>query len=154
MKKLLIVPAIIGLLSTGVYATGKTKIEKFDDGDRVSYSVKNQFQADFRNATNVVWTITDNCQKAEFISKGVKKTAFYSLAGEFLGTTSHIAYSEIPADAQKEIAEKYKGYTVGQVIELQTWDTVQRFVDLKSDKEEILVRVSPTASVNFFKQVK
>ncbi|RVT97261.1 hypothetical protein EOD41_19040 [Mucilaginibacter limnophilus] len=154
MKKLFIIPVIAGLLSTGLYANAAVKNVKDDDGSRVSYSVINQFKADFRDAKNVTWTITDNCQKAEFILNGVKTTAFYNFSGDFMGTTERVAYSAVSERAQKEIAAKYKGYAVGDVIKLQTTESTQLFVDLKNDKEEVLVRVSPTSTVSFFQQVK
>lgn len=154
MKKLFIIPVIAGLLSTGLYANAAVKNVKDDDGSRVSYSVINQFKADFKDAKSVTWTITENCQKAEFVLNGVKRTAFYNFSGDFMGTTERINYSSVSERAQKEIAAKYKGYEVGDVIKLQTDDTTQIFVDLKSDKEEILVRVAPTSAVSFFQQVK
>lgn len=150
MKKLLIIPAIVGLLTTSVFAKAINK----DDESRISYSVVNQFKSDFRDAKDITWTITDNTQKAEFTVNGVRKTAFYNMSGEFMGTTQRIAYTSVSESAKKTIAAKYKGYTVGDVIQLSTNDSVQLFVDLHNAKEEILVRVSPTSSVSFFQQVK
>ncbi|WP_345209294.1 hypothetical protein [Mucilaginibacter gynuensis] len=152
MKKLLIIPAIIGLLVTGVYAADKTKVA--DKEDEVSYAVLNQFNADFSDAKNVKWTVNSNCQKAEFVVDGVKKTAFYNLQGDFLGTTQAVEYKKVSARAQKEIANKYKGYVVSSVIEMSNDESTEHFVDLKNDKEELLVRVSPTSAVYFFKQVR
>ncbi|GAA4913656.1 hypothetical protein [Mucilaginibacter defluvii] len=154
MKKLLVIPAIIGLLITGAYAADKKVKEDDDKNANVSYAVVNQFKSDFRDAENVTWTVTETTQKAEFTLDGVKMTAFYNLNGEYMGTTKQVAYKAISARAQKEIANRYKGYTVGQVIELNSGDGIQHFVDLKSSKDEILVRVAPTSAVYYFQQVK
>jgi hypothetical protein len=154
MKKLLIIPAIIGLLTTGAFAADKKVAADDDKNANVSYAVINQFKTDYRGAENVTWTVTESTQKAEFTLEGVKMTAFYNLNGEYLGTTKQVAYKAISARAQKEIATRYKAYTVGQVIELNTGDGIQHFVDLKNDKSEILVRVAPTSAVYYFQQVK
>jgi hypothetical protein len=87
--------------------------------------------------------------------------AFYNNDNEFVGVTQQADYKAIPFKAQKEIAEKYKGYTVNSVIILQSntdiredIDPTAYFVDLKNDKSEILVRVTQSATTEFFQQVK
>jgi len=158
MKKIFLTIATAALFSVSVFAAdGGKKIE----GATVSYSVQQAFSADFANATNTVWTVTKNCQKADFIIDGTKKTAFYNLAGEFLGTTQTTIYKAIPAKSQKMIADTYKGYTAGEVIVYQANEALNNdieptsyFVDLKSANHEILVRVANSGNVEFFKQVK
>ncbi|SHM05721.1 hypothetical protein [Mucilaginibacter sp. OK098] len=158
MKKIFLTIATAALFSVSVFAAdGGKKIE----GATVSYSVQQAFSADFANATNTVWTVTKNCQKADFIIDGTKKTAFYNLAGDFLGTTQTTIYKAIPAKSQKMIADNYKGYTAGEVIVYQANEALNNdiestsyFVDLKSASHEILVRVANSGNVEFFKQVK
>jgi hypothetical protein len=158
MKKIFLTLATAGILTTSAFA-------KIDGGKKtetatVSYSVQNEFDEQFDNATSVKWTVTSNCQKASFLLNGSQMTAFYNLQGEYIGVTEDVAYSAIGSKAQKEIAEKYKGFTAGEVIKLITndptanFDQVVYFVDLKNDSSEELVRVTPSEDVYFFKQVK
>ncbi len=158
MKKIFLTIAAVGILGTSAFA-------KIDGGKKaetvtVSFSVQTEFDEQFSDATNVVWSITPNCQKATFVEEGVAKTAFYNLQGEYLGVTENVAYASISAKAQKEISVKYEGYKVGDVIKLTTNDTnagfdqTVYFVDLKNDTNEVLLRVTPSAGVFFFKQVK
>ena|ERR1700744_3674154 len=158
MKKIFLTLAAVGILATSAFA-------KIDGGKKtepvtISFSVQTQFDEQFSDATGVVWTVTPNCQKATFTEEGVQKTAFYNLQGEYLGVTQAVDYSTIADRAQKEIAAKYNGYKVGEVIKLITNDTnagfdqTVYFVDLKNDTSEVLLRVTPTANVFFFKQVK
>jgi hypothetical protein len=158
MKKLFITAAIATLFSASVFADG-TKKAKTEVN--VSYSVLNQFTADFSDASNVVWTVNGSFQKADFISGDVKKTAFYNLQGQFVALTQDVDARAIPAKAQKEIAEDYKGYTVNEVIVIQNntelnpdADETAYFVDLKSDTKEVLVKITPEAHIEFYKQVK
>ncbi|HVW95015.1 MAG TPA: hypothetical protein VHA56_03520 [Mucilaginibacter sp.] len=158
MKKIFLTIATAALFSVSVFAADGSK--KFDGGT-ASYAVQQQFNADFADATNAVWTVTKNCQKVDFIIDGTKKTAFYTLSGDFLGTTQTTVYKAIPAKSQQLIADQYKDYTPGEVIVYQANVAVNSdieptsyFVDLKNEKHEVLVRVANSGNIEFFKQVK
>ena len=88
-------------------------------------------------------------------------TAFYNLQGEFVAVTQDADVRAIPAAAKKEIAEKYAGYAVKEVIVVQAntdlnpdADETAYFVDLKSDTKEVLVKLTAEAHVEFYKEVK
>jgi len=160
MKKIFLTIATAALLSVNVFAADGGK-KASESANTATYAVQQQFTADFAGAENVVWTITKNVQKATFVIDGAKKTAFYNLSGEYLGTTQVVAYSAIPAKTQKLIADTYKGYEAGDVIVYQTNEAVNSeidptsyFVDLKNSDHEILVRVTTSGKLEFFKQVK
>ena len=158
MKKLFITAAIATMFSASVFADGT---KKSNTPVNVSYTVLNQFNADFADAKNVVWTVNKNFQKADFVSEGVKMTAFYNLLGQFVALTQSIDAKAIPAKTQQEIAEKYKGYAVKDVIVLQNntetnpdADETAYFVDLKNDTKEVLVKINADAHIEFYKEVK
>ena len=160
MKKIFITTAIAAMFSASVFAADGGK-KSNETTANVSYSVVQAFNSDFATAKDIVWTKNKNCQKADFYVDGVKRTAFYSLTGDFLGTTQTVSYKAIPAKSQKLIAEQYKGYTAGNVIVYQTneelndsIEATSYFVDLKKNDAEVLVRVTNTGSVEFFKTVK
>ncbi|MDP9047866.1 MAG: hypothetical protein M3N14_07000 [Bacteroidota bacterium] len=161
MKKIFLTFATAALFSVTAFAAGGGKKATETTTATASYTVTQEFNADFSGAQSVVWTVDKNCQKADFIIDGVKKTAFYNLAGDFLGTTQIVGYNAIPAKSQQLIAENYKDYNASGVIVFQanvsvndTIDPTSYFVDLKSDKHEVLVRVTSTGGVDFFEQVK
>jgi hypothetical protein len=159
MKKLFITAATAILFSVSAFAATGIKTNITGE-ENVSYTVLNQFHADYSGATEADWKVDRNCQKVTFLLDGTKMTAFYSLAGDFMGTTQDVTYKVIPADAQKEIASKYAGYEVTQVIKYQNdgsnrdVDALTYFVDMKKADSEIVVRVTPGESVHFFKKVK
>jgi hypothetical protein len=172
MKKVYITALLIGSLSiSSVFAMdgGKKDKDKAKAEANVSNTVLNQFAYEFKDAKGVTWTVDANCQKALFTFEGKEMTAFYSLSGDYMGVTHAITITKIPAEAQKEITEKYAAYTIGDVIEFQPAvtnsasiynfssyadDEKVYFVDLKNTKEEFLLRVTSNASVFFFKQIK
>ncbi|OJW18446.1 hypothetical protein [Mucilaginibacter sp. 44-25] len=156
MKKLFITTAIAALLSVNVFAGDK--IVKAEGGnDNVPSYVVSQFQNDFIGAENVTWKVTRDFRKATFTVDGVQKSAFYNLRGEFMGLTENVQYRALPVAAQKTIAAKFQGYFANEIIKLENENNVEPtvyFVDLKNDKEEVLVRVTPTGSVYPFQKVK
>jgi hypothetical protein len=170
MKKLFITAILFSSLTVGAFAADGGKKKDNSNSESVSYTVLNQFAYDFKDAKDILWRVDGNCQKADFTFEGKKLTAFYSLAGEYMGVTRSVEYKIVPAAAQKEIASQYTGYTIGEVIELQPKATSASalepyatsaaddakvfFVDLKNEKEEILVKVTTSADVYFFKQIK
>lgn len=159
MKKIFLTFATAALFSVNAFATGGGK-KANETTVNVSYTVQHQFAQDFSEAQNVTWTVTKNCQKADFTIDGTKKTAFYNLSGDFLGTTQVIGYNAIPAKSKKQIADQYKNYTADGVIVYQanqslndSIDPTSYFVDLKSSSHEVLVQVTSDGSVEFFQQV-
>ena len=160
MKKIFLTIATAALFSVSAFAAdGGKKVN--ESAANVSYAVQQEFNTDFANASNTIWTVTKNCVKADFYVDGDKKTAFYNLSGDFLGTTQTIPYTSIPAKTKKIIANDYKGYTANNVIVYQanqtlddTIDANSYFVDLKSSDHEILVKITESGNVDFFKQVK
>ncbi|MDB5007656.1 MAG: hypothetical protein JWP45_2049 [Mucilaginibacter sp.] len=159
MKKIFLTIATAALLSVNVFAADGGK--KVETTANVSYGVQHAFTADFAGATNVSWTVNKNCQKADFVLDGSKRTAFYNLAGDFLGVTQYVSYDAIPFKSKKLISENYKGYQAAGVIVYQANEAVTAdidpttyFVDLKSADHEALVRVTGSGNVEFFKQVK
>ncbi|HEY5326397.1 MAG TPA: hypothetical protein VIJ27_05310 [Mucilaginibacter sp.] len=160
MKKIFLTIATAALFSVTVFAADGGK-KTTGASVNISYAVQQEFATDFTDAENVVWTVTKNCQKADFTVYGVKKTAFYNFTGDFLGTTQVIGYNAIPGKSQKLIADIYKDYTAVNVIVYQANESINSdiaptsyFVDLKSSAHEVLVRVTETGGIVFFKQVQ
>jgi len=158
MKKLFITAAIATMFSASVFADGN---KKANNTVNVSYSVLTQFGADFADAKSVTWSVNKNFQKADFVLGDSKMTAFYNFKGEFVALTQDVDAKAIPAKAQAEIAEQYKGYAVNEVIVVQNntelnadADETAYFVDLKSDTKEVLVKITPSAHIEFYKEVK
>ena len=165
MKKVFLTVAIAATLTTGAFAVGSTKNTIADT--KVSYAVQHQFDAEFHDAENVTWSNTANGLKAQFILDDVKMAAFYDKVGDFIGSTEEVTYKTLPSSAKKEIAAAYKGYFATEIVKFQGNDTPSAYeritgddqtsayyVDLKSDKEEVLLKVTSRGDVSLYKQVK
>lgn len=160
MKKLFITAAIATMFSVTAFAAnggGKTTITSGED--KISGTVLNQFSAEFKDAKNAAWTVTAKCEKVTFTLDGAKMTAFYDLAGTYLGATQAIEFKAIPFASQEEITEKYKGYAVKEVIKYENEDVdadspKAYFVDMKKADSEVILKVTADEKVTVFKTVK
>ncbi len=165
MKKVFLTVAIAATLTTGAFAVGSTKNTIADT--KVSYAVQHQFDTEFHDAERVTWSSTANGLKADFVMDDVKMTAFYDKVGDFIGSTEDVTFKTLPSTAKREIAAKYKGYFAAEVMKFQGNDTPTAYeritaddqssayyVDLKSEKEEVLLKVTSRGDVSLYKQVK
>jgi len=155
MKKLFITAAIATMFSVTAFADGGKKA-KAEGEKNVSYTALNKFSADFENATNVVWTVTPNCQKVDFVTESGKFTAFYDLDGEYLGRTQEISILLMPEANRKEIKAKYGDYTVSHVIKYEnnSVEPLVYFVDLVKADKEIVLKAVPNQNLAFFQAIK
>ncbi|MXV16205.1 hypothetical protein [Hufsiella ginkgonis] len=157
MKKLLIATLFLAMTAS-TYAA--TDVKADDDSKSISYTVLNQFAAEFSDATNVVWTLTTQFQKASFVSNGDKISAYYSPLGDYLGATKFVSIDVVPAKAKAEIAKKYEGYTVSYAIQVisrpyvanATDDTGSYWVDITDGKKELYLKVTPFGGIELIKE--
>lgn len=151
--------AVLTLSYTSFAATG-SKLP--DDGDKVFYTVKNQFSNEFNSAENVKWTVNNQFQKAEFSIDGVKMSAYYDTTGQYIGFSKEITFNELPASARKELAATYKGFFADQVLRFEDASAspaLQRyvsndetyFVKLSKDAQQYTIKVSPDSSIEVIK---
>ena len=142
-------------------------LAKLEKGS-VSEVAKQQFNSDFGNIPDVQWKRSVNFDEATFTQDGRQKTAYYDSHGKLAGTTTLVAYPEIPIKGQNEINTKYKDYTPGSVIffndneandtdmvlyGVQFDDADCYFVELTKGPETIIVRVDTHGFTSMFKKL-
>ena len=160
MKKAIIAAILISTFSVAAFAANGGKVaDKKTGEEKVSNEVVNEFNADFKDAKNPVWIVTSNSQKVTFTINGEQKSAFYDLAGKYMGLTQTITLKDIPYYAQENIDNDYKGYTVGQVLKYESNGSADQarvtyFVDLKKANSELLIKVIPGDKPELYKTIK
>lgn len=138
------------------------------EGNVVSELAKSNFNMDFKNVSDAQWKRTENYDEVSFTMNGAKMKAFYGDDGVLVGTTQRKTFADISPVAQKEIKEKYAGYTIGPVIffddnaasdtDMILWATQFNdedlyFVELTKGTEKIIVKVNEENEVSFFKKL-
>jgi hypothetical protein len=158
MKKLFITAAIATMFSITALAADGGKKNTTEAG--INTTALTHFATDFKDITDVTWSISANCQKATFLKDGVTTTAFYDLSGQFIGTTNKVDYAIISENDKEVIAKKYAGYKVVEVIKFNyagpndEVNPLVYFIDLKKDASEIVLKTSPGEGLSFYKKIK
>jgi hypothetical protein len=141
----------------------------------VSVFTRNQFVSDFPDATNIRFEKMDAFDEVNYSQKGRKITAYYDVNSELVGTLRNRSFRNLPASAQTEIVNKYPGYAVVGVVRFNTnGDEVSNldnnlelpfngdssdesshyFVELKNGNKAIVLMVSLSGEVSFFRTMK
>jgi hypothetical protein len=138
-------------------------------GSNASEQSKATFYEQFGNVQDVQWVRQDYFDMATFTRDGQQMKAYFDNDGELVGTSIQTNMKALPMKAQLEIAKKYGGYTVGDVIlyddnneqisdiilfgtQMESADNY--FVELKKDSKRVILEVSPEARVTLFKELK
>lgn len=138
------------------------------EGSVVSEMSKKAFSADFGNVPNVKWKRALYLDEAVFTKGGKEMKAYYDYDSKLVGTSSIKTFADIPPSAQKEIKEKYKDYSIGEVVffddnevnetDMLLWNTQfddedNYFVPLTKNNKTIILQVNTKGDVYFFKQL-
>lgn len=132
----------------------------------VRYQSREEFFRNFGDVANASWERNDNFDEVTFTKDGLVKEAYYDIDSKLVGTTMTKSFEDLPAEAQKFINKKYKGYTKGKVIffddnERNDTDMVlfgsvfddedTYFVELKNDDKAFILRANLAGDVNYFR---
>ncbi len=146
-------------------ASASNSVLTDQDLKNFNYQTRAAFYADFGNIPITGWEFSDEFDKISFMKNGVPFTAYYDLESKLVGTISNATVDDLPAHAMEKINKWYKGYTVGDIVffddnELNDTDMLyydrrfddedKYFVELKNDKEDIVVQINYTGDVSFF----
>ena len=141
------------------------------NGTDVSEQSKLQFNSDFGDKPDVVWSRDLYFDKATFTnSKGTKSSAYYDYDGQLVGTTTPASWNDLPLSAQKEIEKHYSGYQNAPVIfyddneanetdmimyGVQFEDADNYFIEVRDKKDKpIVLQVTPEGEVFYFTEMK
>ena len=94
---------------------GKKESRRLRNND-VSVLSQDQFYSDFGNIPETEWKRAGIYDEASFIRGGLVVHAYYDTDSKLVGTTIDITFADLPSNAQKIINEKYKDFTVGDVL--------------------------------------
>jgi len=131
-----------------------------------NYQTRANFYVDFGYIPITGWEYSDEFDKISFLKDSVLCTAYYDLDSKLVGTISNVSIADLPARTLEKIDKNYKGYTIGDVVffddnelnesnmlyyDRRFDDEDKYFVELKNDKEQIVVQVNDVGDVSFYK---
>ncbi|WP_018615788.1 hypothetical protein [Segetibacter koreensis] len=140
------------LLSALLAAT--VAVSAFAGTEKVSSVAISNFNASFKRASDVSWTVDKDYVKATFILNNVRTEALYTPNGEFIGTNTAVSLDELPVRAKRTFAKKYNGYTVKEAIRFEGNDEGAYFISAANEKESVILKVSDNSQVSVMKATK
>jgi hypothetical protein len=146
MKKLIFTAVFATLVSVAAFADGGKKASTTTGEENVSYAVLTQFQDNFADANNVVWTVSSTSQKADFTKNNVNYTAYYDSIDQYWGLAQEVTFASVTKEVKNVIAKNYADYDVKSVTRFETNDgeePVVYFIGLKNAKEDLVLTISP-----------
>ena len=160
MKKILLAAGAILIPAMATFAQDYNR----DYSKEADLVIKNQFTADFPDAKNVYFVRVKDLNEVSFTQNKEKINAYYDDRDQLLGTIRKESFTDLPDNAQKEIQNKYPGYTIGNVVKFDDSesdvteiilygksldDADNYFVELKNDSKAIVVKVDLSGEVNY-----
>jgi hypothetical protein len=145
MKKIFLTTLIAAMIGSQVFAS---------DVSKVSYRVLAAFQAQFADATDVNWTVTEDYTKAKFTIEGEEVEAFFNASGDVIGTSRKTDLKRLPLNAIQKIRKSYAKYKVTETIEFEFNGERKYFVSLENDADRKILEVSLYGNVTIFEKSK
>ncbi|MBL0882095.1 MAG: hypothetical protein IBJ16_01890 [Chitinophagaceae bacterium] len=145
MKKIFLTTLIAAMIGGQVFASDVTK---------VSYRVLASFEAQFADAKDVNWTVTDSYTKARFTIEGEQVEAFFSASGDIIGTSRKTELKRLPLIAIQKIKKNYSKYTVTDTIEFEFNGERKYFVSVENESDRKILEVSLYGDVSIFDKNK
>lgn len=145
MKKIFLTTLIAAMIGSQVFAS---------DVSKVSYRVLAAFQAQFADATDVNWTVTEDYTKAKFTIEGEQVEAFFNASGDVIGTSRKTDLKRLPLNAIQKIRKSYAKYKVTETIEFEFNGERKYFVSLENDADRKILEVSLYGNVTIFEKSK
>jgi hypothetical protein len=167
MKKILFAAGILLLPSMALFAQDYHR-DYAAEGD-AGIDIKSQFTEDFPDAKNIHFARLKDLNEVSFTQDKEEMTAYYREGDQLVGTIRKESPAGLPGNAQKEIQNKYPGYTIASVVKfddneseateiildgISMDDADNYFVELKNDDKAIVVKVDLSGRVNYLTTMK
>lgn len=122
------------------------------EGNTVNFTARNNFESQFKYASDVQWTAGKNYTKATFLLNNVRTEALYTEAGDFIGTNQAITLDGLPVKAKRAFAKKYDGYTVKEAIRFEGTEESAYYISAENEKGSVILKVEDNGFMSTVKK--
>ena len=140
---------IAALLSFTVAASAFAATPK-----EVSAAILSNFTGEFKKASDVSWSVTNDYTKAEFTIDNARTEAYYNAKGDIIATSKNITLDELPLKAKRSFARKFAGYNVKEAIRFEGFDEVAYYISGENEKEAVILKVNENDEVSVFTKAR
>jgi len=118
-------------------------------------AVTDNFSSKFSAASKVKWDQEEAYEwEAEFKMNGSEMSASFDNSGTWLETEKEIKEKELPAEVSNVLSEKYSGYEVGEMAEIQKPGFSGYEIGLEKGEEMLEIQVNPDGAIVNIKKVE
>ncbi len=142
MKKLLFAALLVVSMGSSAFAGPK----------KVSTIAKNNFQSEYLQASNVIWSAEEDYSKATFTLNNVRMEAYYEPNGQLIGTSKAITLDQLGVSAKRSLAKKFGSYEIKEAIRFESADDSAYFISAENEKETVVIKVGDDNSLSVFKR--
>ncbi len=144
MKKMLLTTLLLVSLITTALASGTKNVD---------IRVLRSFDASYRDAKNVSWSLKQSFVQVDFELNGKKLSAYYQPDGELIATSEKISLDDLPVNAKRKFAKKYGSYTVKEALKFVTADEVAYFISAANETGTEIVKVNVAGFLSSYKKM-
>jgi hypothetical protein len=141
MKKIFIALLVLGSFATSAFAK---------ENATVSYQAQQSFASEFKKASDISWTATENYIKVDFVYDDQRMEAFYKEDGEKIGTTKRISLDFLPVKAKRAFAKRFGDYEVKESIVFEGDEETAYFISATKEKQSVVVKVKDSGETSIF----
>ena len=142
------------ILLTLTLALSLISFSSFASSPEVSAAALESFQASFKQAQNVSWTVTDRYYKASFQLNGQFIAAYYDGDGKMIGMMRNISSLQLPLGLQAELKKKYENLWISDLFEMANEEGTTYYITLENADTQLVLKSNGSEWDTFRKQRK
>lgn len=131
-------------------ANTSTSAANTNNTKKIDYQLLQNFNEDFKNVSNVNWTINSQFAKADFLQDDQKVEAFYDLDNKLIGTSRYISIDELPRETKRILTTKYPQYIIKEVMRYEGADEIAYYITTEDDKEKVVFKITGARDIAVF----
>jgi len=129
-------------------------MSSFANEGKVNSRVLESFNASFKNATEVDWTVSENFYKADFSLNGQYVAAYYDEAGQMIALTRNISSMQLPISLQTSLKKQCEDLWISDLFEVANDQGTSYYVTLENADTKVVLKSSGSDWTTYQKQRK
>jgi hypothetical protein len=126
----------------------------FANEEKVNTRVLESFQSNFKTATEVDWTVSENFYKADFSLNGQYVAAYYDEAGQLIALTRNISSTQLPISLQTNLKKDHEDYWISDLFEVANEQGTSYYITLENADTKLVLKSSGSNWTGYQKQRK
>lgn len=112
------------------------------------------FEKEFRGAMDVKWTEGKDAITASFVLNSFRVEAYFTYAGELMGTARNVLFGQLPLAVIKEVNNRYSSTAVYEITEYNTGSGTFYDMVIELPTKKLVVRSTATGELAVVKKIK